>query len=170
MSYNPDVALTTPVWAPPLSLATTHGITFVFSSSAYLDVSVQQVCFLADIQSSTGWVAPFGHLRITGCLRLPEAFRSLPRPSSPMGAKASPVYAYFFSLLAQRTQGYASSALVTLYLTRFLFPALSNNVHPRGGLCLYPESNRPLMRNPVQLLLLLSLAPLPHSASPRPWR
>jgi hypothetical protein len=32
------------VWALPRSIATTKGITFVFSSSAYLDVSVQQVC------------------------------------------------------------------------------------------------------------------------------
>ena len=31
------------VWAVPLSLATTQGITIVFSSSAYLDVSVQRV-------------------------------------------------------------------------------------------------------------------------------
>ena len=45
-SYNPDAALTTPVWALPLSLATTRGITIVFSSSAYLDVSVQQVRLL----------------------------------------------------------------------------------------------------------------------------
>ena len=28
-------------------------------------------------------VAPFGHLRISPCLRVPAAFRSLPRPSSP---------------------------------------------------------------------------------------
>ena len=34
-------------------------------------------------------VAPFGNLRIKGCLRLPEAYRSLPRPSSLPGAKAS---------------------------------------------------------------------------------
>src|SRR5215203_5505588 len=34
-------------------------------------------------------VSPFGHLRITVCSRLPEAFRSLPRPSSALGAKAS---------------------------------------------------------------------------------
>ena len=40
-------------------------------------------------------VAPFGHLRITACLRLPEAFRSSPRPSSPQRAKASTVCAYF---------------------------------------------------------------------------
>ena len=31
------------VWANPRSLATTYGITFVFFSSAYLDVSVQRV-------------------------------------------------------------------------------------------------------------------------------
>ena len=43
-SYNPDIAETTSVWANPLSLATTHGITIVFSSSGYLDVSVHRVC------------------------------------------------------------------------------------------------------------------------------
>ena len=38
------MALTMLVWAVSLSLATTWEITIVFSSSAYLDVSVQQVC------------------------------------------------------------------------------------------------------------------------------
>ena len=42
-SYNPGRALTPPVWAPPLSLTTTRGIIVIFSSSAYLDVSVQRV-------------------------------------------------------------------------------------------------------------------------------
>ena len=32
-----------PVWALPRSLAATYGITFVFSSSGYLDVSVHRV-------------------------------------------------------------------------------------------------------------------------------
>ena len=41
--YYPAAAATAAVWAPPLSLATTRGITVVFSSSAYLDVSVQRV-------------------------------------------------------------------------------------------------------------------------------
>ena len=36
-------------------------------------------------------VAPFGHPRISGHLRLPAAFRSLSRPSSPPEAKASAV-------------------------------------------------------------------------------
>ena len=74
------------VWALPLSLATTHGITIVISSSRYLDVSVPRVLPLAGVRSSTGRVAPFGHPRIQGRLRLPVAFRSLPRPSSSLGA------------------------------------------------------------------------------------
>ena len=43
-SYNPSIAVTTLVWANPRSLATTNGITFVFFSSGYLDVSVPRVC------------------------------------------------------------------------------------------------------------------------------
>jgi hypothetical protein len=41
-------------------------------------------------------VAPFGNPRIIVCLPLPEAYRSLPRPSSPSGAKASIVCPYTF--------------------------------------------------------------------------
>jgi hypothetical protein len=44
-SYNPNNAVTLLVWANPRSLATTCGITIVFSSSGYLDVSVHRVCF-----------------------------------------------------------------------------------------------------------------------------
>src|SRR3954453_11345945 len=39
--------------------------------------------------TSWRWVAPFGHLGINACSRLPQDFRSVPRPSSPPGAKAS---------------------------------------------------------------------------------
>ena len=42
-SYNPNIAETVLVWAGPRSLATTKGITFVFSSYGYLDVSVPHV-------------------------------------------------------------------------------------------------------------------------------
>ncbi len=45
-SYNPTAAETTLVWAIPLSIATTKGITIVFYSSGYLDVSVLRVCSL----------------------------------------------------------------------------------------------------------------------------
>ena len=44
-SYNPTYAETFMVWAIPFSLAATEGITFVFFSSGYLDVSVHQVGF-----------------------------------------------------------------------------------------------------------------------------
>ena len=36
-------------------------------------------------------VAPFGNLRVKACLRLSEAYRSLPRPSSPSRAKSSTI-------------------------------------------------------------------------------
>jgi hypothetical protein len=42
-------------------------------------------------------IAPFGHLRITGCTRLPAACRSVPRPSSAVGAKASTTCAYYLA-------------------------------------------------------------------------
>ena len=43
------------------------------------------------------WVAPFGNLRIKALWRLPEAYRSLIRPSSPHDAKASVVRPYTLS-------------------------------------------------------------------------
>ena len=45
LSVTPSVFLRA-VWPPPVSLATTSGISFDFLSSAYLDVSVRQVPFL----------------------------------------------------------------------------------------------------------------------------
>ena len=82
------------VWPLPRSLATTCGISVDFSSSPYLDVSVQAVpliqlwihCMIH--RRYPMWIAPFGHLRINVCLQLPAAFRSLPRPSSAPSAKA----------------------------------------------------------------------------------
>ena len=85
------------VWPPPRSLATTSGISVDVSSSPYLDVSVQAVprVRLFDSTHATWilsmWVAPFGNLRINGYLLLPEAYRSLSRPSSAPDAKAFPL-------------------------------------------------------------------------------
>ncbi len=47
--------------------------------------------------SSTWRVSPFGNLRIKSYLPIPEAYRSLSRPSSPPRAKASPVYSFLLS-------------------------------------------------------------------------
>jgi hypothetical protein len=85
-SYNPSHAVTWLVWANPRSLAATYGITFVFFSSGYLDVSVLRVRLLSDGMPSACRVAPFGHLRITSYVPIPAAFRSLSRPSSPLRA------------------------------------------------------------------------------------
>ena len=93
LSKTPKVFLPL-VWPLPISLATTFGISFDFSSSPYLDVSVQAVpliqlwihCMIH--RRYPMWIAPFGHLRINACLQLPAAFRSLPRPSSAPSAKA----------------------------------------------------------------------------------
>ena len=87
-SYNPNKAVTLLVWANPRSLATTCGITLVFSSYGYLDVSVPHVHLPPkwDNTSSMCWVAPFGHLRINSYLPIPVDFRSLSRPSSPLRA------------------------------------------------------------------------------------
>ena len=58
-----------------------------FPRFALLTLCIQMVVTGHD---SSG-VAPFGNLRINACLPLPEAYRCLPRPSSPLCAKASTV-------------------------------------------------------------------------------
>ena len=88
------------VWPPPRSLATTSGISVDVFSSPYLDVSVQAVPFLhlfysmQDDRVLLCRVAPFGNLRIEAYLQLPEAYRSLSRPSSAPDAKAFPLRSY----------------------------------------------------------------------------
>ena len=92
---QPQISRANLVWPLPLSLAATQGIDVSFSSSGYLDVSVHRVPFLwlcihHRIHTVCRmWVSPFGYLWINACLRLPKAFRSLPRPSSAPSAKAS---------------------------------------------------------------------------------
>ena len=93
-SYNPSNAVTLLVWANPRSLATTSGIIIIFFSSGYLDVSVLRVCSIAGDISSIYRVAPFGNLRIKSYVQIPEAYRSLSRPSSPLRAQASAIRPY----------------------------------------------------------------------------
>ena len=77
---------TPPVWALPRSLATTGGIISYF---LFLEVlrcfsslrSPPNLC--QDNSPSDYWVVPFGNPRIKGHLHLPQAYRSLSRPSSP---------------------------------------------------------------------------------------
>ena len=84
--------------AIPRSLATTDGISVDFCSSGYLDVSVPQVRFSHPMNSGADTLAGgFPHSEIPGSklvCQLPEAYRRLLRPSSPVIAKASTVCAY----------------------------------------------------------------------------
>src|SRR6056297_48723 len=72
-------------------------LVFDFFSYRYLDGSVPCVYLPAAMYSLQGdrdlhgRVTPFGYPRIIGCVLLPEAFRSLPRPSSSDSSKASTV-------------------------------------------------------------------------------
>ena len=80
-------------WPGSRSLATTREVSVDVLSSGYLDVSVRRVCLLhLCIQYRIElklWVAPFGNHRIKAYSRLPDAYRRVSRPSSPLYAKAS---------------------------------------------------------------------------------
>ena len=99
-SPNPGNPEGPPVWPPPRSLATTSGISVDVFSSPYLDVSVQAVPHVHLFNSVHAdrvllcRVSPFGNLRINAYLQLPEAYRSLSRPSSAPDAKAFPLRSY----------------------------------------------------------------------------
>ena len=81
----------------PRSLATTCGISVDFSSSPYLDVSVQAVPHVRLFDSTHAdrvllcRVSPFGNLRVKAYVQLTAAYRSLSRPSSAPDAKAFPL-------------------------------------------------------------------------------
>ena len=89
-----------PVCPLPRSLATTCGISVDFSSSPYLDVSVQAVPRLRLFDSTQAdrvllcRVSPFGNPGIEAYVQLPQAYRSLSRPSSALDAKAFPLRSY----------------------------------------------------------------------------
>jgi hypothetical protein len=51
-----------------------------------------------------GWVAPFGDPGINDRSHLPRAYRSVPRPSSPLSAKASTRCPYSTRLLLSKTR------------------------------------------------------------------
>jgi hypothetical protein len=95
--YNPGHAVTWPVWALSLSLATTQEIICYFLLLCLLrcfsSAGLRTMCGM----SSTCRVSPFGNPRIKSYLLIPAAYRSLSRPSSPLRAKASPVYSFLLS-------------------------------------------------------------------------
>ena len=97
-SYNPNsetaaTYLAELVWALPFSLATTKGIfSFPPATEMFQFAGLPPPGLFGSARGELDFssrVSPFGHLRIDVCSRLPGAFRSLPRPSSALGAKAS---------------------------------------------------------------------------------
>lgn len=100
-SYNPVSAETDPVWAPPVSLATTPGITFVFSSYGYLDVSVPHVrlpSFNGMARSSRAGLPHSdirGSIRICQSPRLFAAYHVLPRLPEPRHPPCALIHFYF---------------------------------------------------------------------------
>src|SRR5439155_27139501 len=81
--HSPKVSLQGSVWTLPISLAANLRISIDFSSTSYLDASVRRVPppIWEFPRYHPVLEAPFGNLRIEGCVRLPGAYRSLPRPS-----------------------------------------------------------------------------------------
>ena len=81
--HNPKSTEVLLVWASPRSLAATDGITVVFFSCGYLDVSVPRVrlmwlCIYHTIPEHNLWrVSPFGHPRIKARLAAPRGFSQL---------------------------------------------------------------------------------------------
>ena len=70
------------------------------------------------VGGKTYWIAPFGNLRIKVYLPLPEAYRSLSRPSSPDGAKASVVRPYTLSRKILNHSILKPSRSVTLHFSQ----------------------------------------------------
>ncbi len=69
-------------------LAESHLISFPLATEMF---HFTRFAPLKVIHISMYWVAPFGNLRIKVSWRLPEAYRSLVRPSSPLLPKASTI-------------------------------------------------------------------------------
>ncbi len=97
-------------------------------------------------------VAPFGNPRIKGCLHLPEAYRSLPRPSSLPRAKAStlrPLMLDFYFPLAAieglcenpKPNGFPHNSIHEPAGNDMFLSTTSNNMFPTDGPALPPAAS-----------------------------
>ena len=126
-SYNPGRAVTLPVWALSVSIATTPDIDISFSSCRYLDVSVpcvRPVLLTVPVLQTGG----FPHSDISGSIPVcssPELFAAyhvLLRLLKPR----HPPYALFRFLCCSRLEIVSFRPLL---LPRYLFPILSKIFH-----------------------------------------
>ena len=137
MQSEPRCARTS-VWALPVSLAATPGITccFLFLRLLRCFSSPGSLCIPMDSVCSDGGllrqVSPFRYLRIVGYLLLPEAFRSLSRLSSALSAKASTIRSFQHDQLAF---SHGLSYLLHRYSVigvgsnRYFFSSFSSNMY-----------------------------------------
>ena len=152
--YNPE-ATRTSVWAGPVSLAATPGISVDFFSWGYLDVSVLPVGPDLSVTAHDGRrVAPFGYPGITACVRLPRDYRGLPRPSSPVRAKASTVRPFFAwpdyppaplespPIPLEEQTHTSDTPLVLTFPSTLPIPELSIKPEYRGVLCVVQPPHR----------------------------
>ena len=104
-------------------------------------------------------VSPFGNLRIKACVPLPEAYRSLLRPSSPDDAKAFTVGCNWF--YANATLGvyftHLQKKLLTLNFQRtkvFASPLVSHprGIPPRGCLFTHCQAGQPSATRRVRMV------------------
>ena len=118
--YNPGRASTPPVWAGPLSLAATRGVTVVLLSSAYLDVSVRRVRLRLQGGCRTSRAAGCP-IRVSADPRLLAPPRGLSRPAAPFVASVShrhPPCALIHSLAAHRIPADCRAASLALVSAR----------------------------------------------------
>ena len=112
-SYYPGDASTTPVWAPPLSLATTRGITLVLFSCGYLDVSVPRVRLpLRDVGLTPDGLPHSETRGSTGICPFPRtiaAYRVLRRLREPRHPPSALSHFPFLSRLSTKEQAGRSS-------------------------------------------------------------
>ena len=85
-SYNPKIALLQPWFGlfPGRSPLLGESLLFSLPTGTKMFQFPAFASYVRRITGWTGWVVPFGNLRINGHLHLPGAYRSLSRPSSPL--------------------------------------------------------------------------------------
>ena len=154
--HPPTVSRGGSVWAVPLSLAATQGIPFGFFSSPYWDVSVRGVPAPCRERPTgltpMGREVPFGDPGIYGCVRLPRAYRSLPRPSSapkpshPPGGVACRVYSRPHPISVQPMRGDHREHRICVLTTPFTPRGRASGAASGMGLVPFPVSQSTTLR------------------------
>ena len=116
------------VWASPLSIATTQGITIVLFSSAYLDVSVQRVCLPYNgITHSHVLGCPIRTSADQGIFAPPRSFSQLITSffaSESLGILRTPLLTSLFFLALSYSCIFIQNTIIYRYITASLYTLL----------------------------------------------